>query len=102
MSNRCHTKTCPQNRRGQCYNPIDERCPTAQDSPNGSGSSARTRGSLAASPGQNEVETALNSPPFSGRAEASLSQTDGVDNCAVCRYYGADEDCNDCEGRSIE
>jgi len=52
--------------------------------PNESPSSPRTRGSLAASPGQNEVEgTVLNSPPFSSRAESLLSQTIGV--CPICK-----------------
>lgn len=53
--------------------------------PNGSGSSARTRGSLAAASGQNDVETALNSPPFSGRPESVLSQTNGErPKCPQC------------------
>ena len=66
--------------------------------PNESVSSSRTRGSLAASSGQNEVEaTALNSPPFSGRVDVSLSQTNGDlnkcdDDCATCDYWNACSD----------
>lgn len=56
--------------------------PKHKPEPNDSGSSSRTSGSLAAQRTE-ERETAVNSPPFSGRVEAVLSQT-GVFPCRYC------------------
>ena len=102
MSGFCK-QVCQFNNDRDCKYDTDECLILAhKPEPNESPSSPRTRGSLAASPGQNEVEgTVLNSPPFSGRAESLLSQTGGdhcvaewgydgcdhVQNCHYCEYY---------------
>ena len=96
----CFDKAHPSFGRDDCATCPGRDSGAHKPEPNESPSSPRTRGSLAASPGQNEVEgTVLNSPPFSGRAESLLSQTSGeTSGCDKCQERYTFQGCGNCVG----